>query len=86
MIATSTFIPPALHQRFYRQGTGEAPLKREPAAAMIARSGRAGEPSDGPHVRLRYPLIEAAFIVADMAPALRRERLVSIVAGCNTER
>jgi 23S rRNA G2445 N2-methylase RlmL len=34
-------------------------------------------------VRLRYLLIEAAFIAADMAPALRRERFVSI-AGCNT--
>ena len=39
---------PALHQRFYRQGTGEAPLKENLAAAMIARSGWAGEPMMDP--------------------------------------
>ncbi|MFM5715843.1 bifunctional 23S rRNA (guanine(2069)-N(7))-methyltransferase RlmK/23S rRNA (guanine(2445)-N(2))-methyltransferase RlmL [Aeromonas allosaccharophila] len=65
---------PALHQRFYRQGTGEAPLKENLACAMIARSGWAGEPMMDPMCGSGTLLIEAAFIAADMAPALRRER------------
>lgn len=65
---------PALHQRFYRQGTGEAPLKENLACAMIARSGWTGEPMMDPMCGSGTLLIEAAFIAADMAPALRRER------------
>ena len=65
---------PALHQRFYRQGTGEAPLKENLAMAMIARSGWAGEPMMDPMCGSGTLLIEAAFVAADMAPALRRER------------
>ncbi len=41
---------------------------------MIARSGWAGEPMMDPMCGSGTLLVEAAFIAADMAPALRRER------------
>ena len=65
---------PALHQRFYRQGTGEAPLKENLAAAMIARSGWAGEPMMDPMCGSGTLLIEAAMLATDRAPGLHRGR------------
>lgn len=64
----------ALHQRAYRQGTGEAPLKENLAVAMLLRSGWAGEPLLDPMCGSGTLLIEAAFIAADVAPGLNRPR------------
>ena len=64
----------ALHQRAYRQGTGEAPLKENLAVAMLLRSGWAGEALLDPMCGSGTLLIEAAFMAADVAPGLNRPR------------
>ena len=64
----------ALHQRNYRQQTGQAPLKENLAAAIVMRSGwRAGTPMIDPMCGSGTLLIEAAMIAADRAPGLARK-------------
>jgi 23S rRNA (guanine2445-N2)-methyltransferase / 23S rRNA (guanine2069-N7)-methyltransferase len=70
---------PPLHQRGYRKGAGLAPLKENLAAAMLLRAGWPQIYATGGG--LVDPLcgsgtlpIEAALMVADVAPGLRRER------------
>ncbi|KGD73583.1 23S rRNA methyltransferase [Tatumella morbirosei] len=64
----------ALHQRNYRQQTGQAPLKENLAAAIVMRSGwRAGTPMIDPMCGSGTLLIEAAMIAADRAPGLGRK-------------
>ena len=65
----------SLHQRGYREGTGDAPLKEQLASAMLYRSGWA----DNQHEVLLDPMcgsgtiaIEAAMIAANIAPNLNR--------------
>ncbi len=65
---------PALHQRGYRAGTGEAPLKENLAAAVLARAGWQGEPLLDPMCGSGTLLIEAAMQLTDMAPGLLRRR------------
>ncbi|MBS0854749.1 MULTISPECIES: bifunctional 23S rRNA (guanine(2069)-N(7))-methyltransferase RlmK/23S rRNA (guanine(2445)-N(2))-methyltransferase RlmL [unclassified Tatumella] len=64
----------ALHQRNYRQQTGQAPLKENLAAAVVLRSGwRPGTPMIDPMCGSGTLLIEAAMIAADRAPGLARQ-------------
>lgn len=64
----------ALHQRNYRQQTGQAPLKENLAAAIVMRSGwQPGTPMIDPMCGSGTLLIEAAMIAADRAPGLNRE-------------
>ncbi len=68
-----------LHQRGYRQGKGVAPLKENLAAAMLLRAGWPAVHAEGggivdPMCGSGTLLIEAALMVADVAPGLRRER------------
>lgn len=65
---------PALHQRGYRSGTGDAPLKENLAAAVLLRSGWQGEPLIDPMCGSGTLLIEAAMMATDMAPGLLRHR------------
>ena len=65
---------PALHQRGYRSGTGEAPLKENLAAAMLLRAGWQREPLLDPMCGSGTLLIEAAMMATDMAPGLLRPR------------
>jgi 23S rRNA (guanine2445-N2)-methyltransferase / 23S rRNA (guanine2069-N7)-methyltransferase len=65
---------PALHQRGYRDETGEAPLKENLAAAVLARSGWKNEPLLDPMCGSGTLLIEAAMEACDMAPGLLRRR------------
>ncbi len=65
---------PALHQRGYRDETGEAPLKENLASAVLARSGWEGEPLLDPMCGSGTLLIEAAMQQCDMAPGLLRKR------------
>ncbi|TXH65903.1 MAG: bifunctional 23S rRNA (guanine(2069)-N(7))-methyltransferase RlmK/23S rRNA (guanine(2445)-N(2))-methyltransferase RlmL [Tolumonas sp.] len=65
---------PALHQRGYRDETGEAPLKENLAAAVLARSGWQNEPLLDPMCGSGTLLIEAAMQACDMAPGLLRRR------------
>lgn len=65
---------PALHQRGYRAGTGEAPLKENLAVAVLLRSGWQGEPLLDPMCGSGTLLIEAAMMATDMAPGLLRTR------------
>ena len=67
-----------LHQRGYRQGTGQAPLKENLAAAMLLRAGwprvyAAGGGLVDPMCGSGTLLLEAALMAADVAPGLRRE-------------
>ena len=67
-----------LHQRGYRQGAGQAPLKENLAAAMLLRAGwpavyAAGGGLVDPLCGSGTLLIEAALMAADVAPGLRRE-------------
>ncbi|WP_163938468.1 bifunctional 23S rRNA (guanine(2069)-N(7))-methyltransferase RlmK/23S rRNA (guanine(2445)-N(2))-methyltransferase RlmL [Paraferrimonas sp. SM1919] len=66
-----------MHQRGYRSGTGEAPLKETLACAMLARSGWAKQKSDiiDPFCGSGTILIEAAMWAADVAPGLGREHV-----------
>jgi 23S rRNA (guanine2445-N2)-methyltransferase / 23S rRNA (guanine2069-N7)-methyltransferase len=70
------FSGPSLHQRGYRSTTGEAPLKENLAANMLARSGWQAEPSTllDPFCGSGTVLIEAAMMAADIAPGLQRSR------------
>ncbi|WP_345854596.1 bifunctional 23S rRNA (guanine(2069)-N(7))-methyltransferase RlmK/23S rRNA (guanine(2445)-N(2))-methyltransferase RlmL [Shewanella algae] len=69
------FSGPALHQRGYRSGTGEAPLKENLAANMLARAQWDKQtPLLDPFCGSGTVLIEAAMIAADMAPGLQRSR------------
>lgn len=63
----------ALHQRGYRQQTGQAPLKENLAAAIVMRSGwQNGTPLVDPMCGSGTLLIEAALIACDRAPGLLR--------------
>ncbi|MBD8166277.1 bifunctional 23S rRNA (guanine(2069)-N(7))-methyltransferase RlmK/23S rRNA (guanine(2445)-N(2))-methyltransferase RlmL [Erwinia persicina] len=63
-----------LHQRGYRQQTGQAPLKENLAAAIVQRSGwQAGTPLVDPMCGSGTLLIEAAMIASDRAPGLQRK-------------
>lgn len=69
----------ALHRRGYRQGTGEAPLKENLAAAVLLRAGwpalaAQGAPLLDPMCGSGTLLIEGALIAGDIAPGLLRER------------
>ncbi|MFU9137698.1 bifunctional 23S rRNA (guanine(2069)-N(7))-methyltransferase RlmK/23S rRNA (guanine(2445)-N(2))-methyltransferase RlmL [Erwinia tasmaniensis] len=62
-----------LHQRGYRQQTGQAPLKENLAAAIVMRSGwQSGTPLLDPLCGSGTLLIEAAMIASDRAPGLHR--------------
>ena len=68
---------PPLHQRGYRKGAGLAPLKENLAAAMLLRAGwpqvyAAGGGLVDPLCGSGTLPIEAALMVADVAPGLRR--------------
>ncbi|HEI8865532.1 TPA: bifunctional 23S rRNA (guanine(2069)-N(7))-methyltransferase RlmK/23S rRNA (guanine(2445)-N(2))-methyltransferase RlmL [Serratia odorifera] len=63
-----------LHQRGYRDLTGQAPLKENLAAAIVQRSGwQPGTPMLDPMCGSGTLLIEAAMIAADRAPGLHRQ-------------
>lgn len=65
----------ALHQRGYRQQTGQAPLKENLAAAIVLRSGwQPATPLLDPMCGSGTLLIEAALIACDRAPGLLRSR------------
>ncbi len=65
----------ALHQRGYRQQTGQAPLKENLAAAIVMRAGWQKETSlVDPMCGSGTLLIEAALIACDRAPGLLRTR------------
>ncbi|MCX8957418.1 bifunctional 23S rRNA (guanine(2069)-N(7))-methyltransferase RlmK/23S rRNA (guanine(2445)-N(2))-methyltransferase RlmL [Erwinia psidii] len=62
-----------LHQRGYRQQTGQAPLKENLAAAVVLRSGwKPGTAMIDPMCGSGTLLIEAAMIASDRAPGLHR--------------
>ncbi|ALB71200.1 bifunctional 23S rRNA (guanine(2069)-N(7))-methyltransferase RlmK/23S rRNA (guanine(2445)-N(2))-methyltransferase RlmL [Cronobacter muytjensii] len=62
-----------LHQRGYRDRTGQAPIKENLAAAIVMRSGwEAGTPLLDPMCGSGTLLIEAAMIATDRAPGLHR--------------
>ncbi|OFC63171.1 bifunctional 23S rRNA (guanine(2069)-N(7))-methyltransferase RlmK/23S rRNA (guanine(2445)-N(2))-methyltransferase RlmL [Candidatus Erwinia dacicola] len=63
-----------LHQRGYRQQTGQAPLKESLAAAIVVRSGwQADSAMVDPMCGSGTLLIEAAMIACDRAPGLQRK-------------
>ncbi|MFZ1873214.1 MAG: bifunctional 23S rRNA (guanine(2069)-N(7))-methyltransferase RlmK/23S rRNA (guanine(2445)-N(2))-methyltransferase RlmL [Chania sp.] len=63
-----------LHQRGYRDLTGQAPLKESLAAAIVQRSGwQLGTPLLDPMCGSGTLLIEAAMIASDRAPGLHRQ-------------
>ncbi|MEZ9140503.1 MULTISPECIES: bifunctional 23S rRNA (guanine(2069)-N(7))-methyltransferase RlmK/23S rRNA (guanine(2445)-N(2))-methyltransferase RlmL [unclassified Shewanella] len=70
------FSGPSLHQRGYRSTTGEAPLKENLAANMLARCGWQAKPIDllDPFCGSGTVVIEAALMAADIAPGLQRAR------------
>ncbi|QIR16206.1 bifunctional 23S rRNA (guanine(2069)-N(7))-methyltransferase RlmK/23S rRNA (guanine(2445)-N(2))-methyltransferase RlmL [Shewanella aestuarii] len=70
------FSGSALHQRGYRSTTGQAPLKENLAANMLARSGWQKQPQTilDPFCGSGTVLIEAALMAADIAPGLLREK------------
>lgn len=64
----------SLHQRGYREKTGEAPLKENLAAAIILRSGwHHDEVLVDPMCGSGTLLIEAAMMAANIAPGLKRK-------------
>ncbi|MEH5743631.1 bifunctional 23S rRNA (guanine(2069)-N(7))-methyltransferase RlmK/23S rRNA (guanine(2445)-N(2))-methyltransferase RlmL [Atlantibacter hermannii] len=64
-----------LHQRRYRDATGQAPIKETLAAAIVQRSGwQPGTPLIDPMCGSGTLLIEAAMIATDRAPGLYRTR------------
>lgn len=72
--AVSLDLSGALHQRGYRDGAGQAPLKENLAAAIVLRSGwQPGAPLLDPMCGSGTLLIEAALMAADRAPGLLRE-------------
>lgn len=67
----------SLHQRGYRRGTGEAPLKENVAAAMLYRANWPAIAKQGgalldPMCGSGTLLIEGVFMAADVAPGLYR--------------
>ncbi len=65
----------SLHQRHYRQQTGQAPLKEHIACAMLYRSGWANHPSTplyDPMCGSGTVVIEAALMAANIAPGRHR--------------
>lgn len=69
----------SLHQRGYRQEAGEAPLKENLAAALLLRADWPGVAARGgalidPMCGSGTLLLEAAMMIADIAPGLARER------------
>jgi 23S rRNA (guanine2445-N2)-methyltransferase / 23S rRNA (guanine2069-N7)-methyltransferase len=67
----------SLHQRHYRQNTGQAPLKEHLACAMLMRSGWAKDaekPLFDPMCGSGTIVIEAALMAANQAPGLHRSR------------
>ncbi|MXP60471.1 bifunctional 23S rRNA (guanine(2069)-N(7))-methyltransferase RlmK/23S rRNA (guanine(2445)-N(2))-methyltransferase RlmL [Pantoea sp. Taur] len=63
----------ALHQRGYRQQTGQAPLKETLAAAIVMRSGwQSSTPLIDPMCGSGTLLLEAALMATDRAPGLLR--------------
>ncbi|MBI3309776.1 MAG: bifunctional 23S rRNA (guanine(2069)-N(7))-methyltransferase RlmK/23S rRNA (guanine(2445)-N(2))-methyltransferase RlmL, partial [Serratia liquefaciens] len=63
-----------LHQRGYRDLTGQAPLKESLAAAIVQRSGwQPGTPMLDPMCGSGTLLIEAAMMASDRAPGLHRQ-------------
>ncbi len=73
------FVGASLHQRGYRRETGRAPLKENLAAALLLRADWPGIAARGgslidPLCGSGTILIEAAFMVADIAPGLARQR------------
>ncbi|MCU7368734.1 bifunctional 23S rRNA (guanine(2069)-N(7))-methyltransferase RlmK/23S rRNA (guanine(2445)-N(2))-methyltransferase RlmL [Pantoea stewartii] len=65
----------ALHQRGYRQQTGQAPLKENLAAAIVMRSGwQTTTPLIDPMCGSGTLLIEAALMACDRAPGLLRSQ------------
>ncbi len=73
------FVGSSLHQRGYRLGTGRAPLKENLAAAMLLRADWPGIAARGgalidPLCGSGTVVIEAAMMVADIAPGLKRAR------------
>ncbi|ELY5815074.1 bifunctional 23S rRNA (guanine(2069)-N(7))-methyltransferase RlmK/23S rRNA (guanine(2445)-N(2))-methyltransferase RlmL [Cronobacter turicensis] len=62
-----------LHQRGYRDRTGQAPIKENLAAAIVMRSGwEPGTPLLDPMCGSGTLLIEAAMLATDRAPGLHR--------------
>ncbi|MBX3724640.1 MAG: bifunctional 23S rRNA (guanine(2069)-N(7))-methyltransferase RlmK/23S rRNA (guanine(2445)-N(2))-methyltransferase RlmL [Xanthomonadales bacterium] len=66
-----------LHQRGWRQGQGEAPLKENLAAALLLRAGWPSLAAQGgvlfdPFCGVGTVVIEAAWMAADIAPGLLR--------------
>lgn len=67
----------SLHQRHYRQQTGQAPLKEHIACAMLMRSGWAADKSKplfDPMCGSGTIVIEAALMACNIAPALKRQQ------------
>jgi 23S rRNA (guanine2445-N2)-methyltransferase / 23S rRNA (guanine2069-N7)-methyltransferase len=69
----------SLHRRGYRGGTGEAPLKENLACAILLRAGwpqiaAQGGPLLDPMCGSGTFLIEGAWMAADIAPGLMRDR------------
>lgn len=64
-----------LHQRGYRDRTGQAPIKENLAAAIVMRSGwQPGTPLLDPMCGSGTLLIEAAMLATDRAPGLHRAK------------
>jgi 23S rRNA (guanine2445-N2)-methyltransferase / 23S rRNA (guanine2069-N7)-methyltransferase len=77
-IVSLNLCGPPLHQRGYRKGAGLAPLKENLAAAMLLRASWPRIYADGgglvdPMCGSGTLPIEAALMVGDVAPGLRRE-------------
>ena len=69
------FSGPSLHQRGYRTGQGDAPLKEHLAAALLKRSGwTVDKPLFDPFCGSGTIVIEAALIKLNKAPGLTREK------------
>jgi len=69
----------SLHRRGYRRASAQAPLKENLAAAILLRAGwpalaASGAPLLDPMCGSGTIVLEAAFIAADVAPGLARER------------
>lgn len=69
----------SLHRRGYRSGTGEAPLKENLACAILLRAGWPAIAAQGgalvdPMCGSGTFLIEGAWMAADIAPGLMRQR------------
>jgi 23S rRNA (guanine2445-N2)-methyltransferase / 23S rRNA (guanine2069-N7)-methyltransferase len=79
VVAALDMVGGSLHQRGYRLEAGEAPLKENLACAMLLRADWPGIAARGgalidPMCGSATLLLEAAMMVADIAPGLARER------------